>query len=250
MPRHHKNLNRLFVEVDLVVGSELKLDKPQTNYLLNVMRKKQGDELILFNGRDGAFLAQIADAHRKGATITLVELAAEQTPQSDLWYMFAPLKSARLDYMVQKATEMGVGHLLPVITQHTQLVGKLKHDKMVANAVEAAEQCEILNVPTVHQQVSLPDLLNQWDQLQPNRKLVFADEGAPAGGAANSLMEIKDQPVALLVGPEGGFSDAEREMLLAKPFCLPISLGPRILRADTAAVVALALIQSNIGDLR
>jgi len=250
MPRHNKHLNRLFVETDLADGQSVKMDKPQTNYLLNVMRKKEGDQLVLFNGRDGAFLAQISDAYRKGATIELVERIAEQTLASDLWYIFAPLKSARLDYMVQKATEMGVGHIQPVITQHTQLMGSLKIDKMRANAIEAAEQCEILSVPTVYDDLSLVKLIENWVNTQGSRKLIFADEAAPASGAAQSLMSIKDQPVALLIGPEGGFSTDERELLLSQEFCVPISLGPRILRADTAAVAALAIIQSNIGDLR
>ncbi|MCZ4271413.1 16S rRNA (uracil(1498)-N(3))-methyltransferase [Maritalea porphyrae] len=250
MPRHHKNLNRLFIDADLRVGKSFKLDMAQNNYLLNVMRKKEGDQIILFNGRDGAFLAEIAEAHRKGSTIAVIQAHAKQTPTSDLWYMFAPLKSGRLDYMVQKATEMGVGHLQPVITQHTQLVGSLKIDKIRANVIEAAEQCEILSVPKVHDQVSLVKLIEQWPTEHAGRKLVFADEGAPVDGAAPSLMEIKDQPIALLVGPEGGFSADERKLLLDQEFCVPISLGPRILRADTAAVAALAIIQSNIGDLR
>ncbi|MFT6658218.1 16S rRNA (uracil(1498)-N(3))-methyltransferase [Maritalea sp.] len=250
MPRHHKNLNRLFIEVDLRVGKPFKLDQPQTNYLLNVMRKKQGDQIVLFNGRDGAFLAEIAEAHRKGATVAAIKVLAAQTPAPDLWYMFAPLKSARLDYMVQKATEMGVGHLQPVITQHTQLVGALKIDKMRTHAIEAAEQCEVLNVPKVHDQLSLVQLIEQWEQVHQGRKLVFADESAPAEGASQRLLDIKDRPIALLIGPEGGFSGAERELLLSQEFCVPISLGPRILRADTAAVAALAIIQSNIGDLR
>lgn len=249
MPRHHKTLSRLFVEFDLAVGQTVKLDKAQTNYLLNVMRKKDGDALILFNGRDGAFLGEITDAHRKGATIALVECAAEQTPKSDLFYFFAPLKSARLDYMVQKATEMGAGHLQPVITQHTQ-VSRIKLDKMQANAIEAAEQCEILNVPTVHEEISLQKLLDEWDATHGERRLVFADEEAPVENAANDLMKIKDHPVGLLIGPEGGFSEDERALLRSKAFCVPISLGPRILRADTAAVAGLTIIQSNIGDLR
>jgi 16S rRNA (uracil1498-N3)-methyltransferase len=249
MPRHHKTLSRLFVEFDLAPGQSVKLDKPQTNYLLNVMRKKEGDALILFNGRDGAFYCEISDAHRKGASIEIVELAAEQTPKSDLWYFFAPLKSARLDYMVQKATEMGAGHLQPVITQHTQ-VNRIKLDKMQANAIEASEQCEILNVPQVHEEISLQKLLDEWDEMHGDRRLVFADEEAPSGSARDDLMNIKDFPVGLIIGPEGGFSTDEREMLRSKPYCVPISLGPRILRADTAAVAGLTIIQSIIGDLR
>lgn len=249
MPRHHKTLSRLYVEADLKVGEELKLDKAQTNYLLNVMRKKEGDKFVLFNGRDGAFLSEIADAHRKGATIDLVELAAEQSPASDLWYFFAPLKSARLDYMVQKATEMGVGHMQPILTQHTQ-TNRIKIDKMRAHAIEAAEQCEILNVPQVHEESTLDKLLDAWESDHKDRILIFADEEAPIEGAAKSLKEIEGKPIGLIIGPEGGFSEGERELLRGKPFCLPISLGPRILRADTAVVAALAIIQSNIGDLR
>jgi len=249
MPRHNKNLNRLFVDADLSVGHSIKLDKGQTNYLLNVMRKKEGDQLILFNGRHGAFLATITDAHRKGVTLELVELVSEQSEPSDLWYFFAPLKVGRLDYMMQKATEMGVGHLQPVMTQYTQNV-RLKFDKIEPNLIEAAEQCEILNIPKVHEQTKLNELLDNWSVNHKDRKLLFADEAAKSGNVVSDLSKIKDQPIALLIGPEGGFSDEERSALLSKDFCVPISLGPRILRADTAAVAGLAIVQSIIGDLR
>lgn len=249
MPRSHKTLPRLFVEAPLAAGARLELGRDHTNYLLTVLRMKQADGLVVFNGVDGAWMAKIVDDHRKGAILELVVQTQHQTPKSDLWFGFAPLKTGRLDYLVQKATEMGAGTIQPVITRFTQ-VSRLKTDKLLANVIEAAEQCEVLSVPTLAEEVSLADLIAGWQHKHGLRRLIFADESAPNHAPNTQLRDLDGLPVGILIGPEGGFSDDERQLLLAQPFVIPISLGPRILRADTAAVAALAVVQSIIGDWR
>lgn len=249
MPRTHKTLRRLFLDTDLATGAQVSLDKAQSNYLLNVLRKKSGDELIVFNGRHGAFMAAIAAASKREASLQLREQTAAQTPPNDLWFGFAPLKSARLDYTIQKATEMGVGFIQPIITQYTQ-VNRLKTDRMQANAIEAAEQCEVLSVPQILPETSLKALLDAWPDQHADRILILADEGETSTGPLQTLAERPAGRYGLLVGPEGGFSDEERTLLRAQSFVVPLSLGPRVLRADTASVAALALIQSSIGDWR
>lgn len=249
MPRTYKSFSRLFVANDLRPHESLTLGHDQTSYLLSVLRMKAGDSVILFNGRDGAWLAKITDPHRKGATLELVVQTAHQTEPSDLWFGFAPLKTGRLDYLVQKATEMGAGTIQPVITRYTQ-VSRLKADKLSANIIEAAEQCEVLTVPTLADEIDLADLLRDWRQAHGLRRLVVCDEAAPSASPIQTLSYLEGLPVGLLIGPEGGFSEEERQLLLAQPFVIPVSLGPRILRADTAAVAALALVQATIGDWR
>jgi 16S rRNA (uracil1498-N3)-methyltransferase len=249
MPRSHKTLSRLFIDAPLAAGASLELGREQTNYVLTVMRMKAGEALVVFNGRDGAWMARIADAHRKGAILEMVVQTEHQTPKSDLWFGFAPLKTGRLDYLVQKATEMGAGVIQPVITRYTQ-VQKIRGDKLVANVIEAAEQCEVLSVPEVPEEIGLTELLSHWQQTQGLRRLVFCDESAPNHSPVQQLRDLDGLPIGILVGPEGGFSDDERKLLLALGFVVPISLGPRILRADTAAVAALTVVQSIIGDWR
>ncbi|HHY48970.1 MAG TPA: 16S rRNA (uracil(1498)-N(3))-methyltransferase [Alphaproteobacteria bacterium] len=249
MPRAHKSLPRLFVGHALAEGEALSLDREQTNYLIAVLRLKAGDSIIVFNGRDGAWLARVADPSRKGARLELVVQTAHQTPPSDLWYGFAPLKTGRLDYLVQKATEMGAGTIQPVITRFTQ-VHRLKREKLVANVIEAAEQCEVLSVPVVAPEIALDALIAGWREAHGLRRLIVCDEAAPSSSPVSQLRMLDGLPVGLLVGPEGGFAEEERALLLAQDFVMPISLGPRILRADTAAVAALAVVQAIIGDWR
>lgn len=249
MPRTHKKLQRLFVEADLYAGLTLELNKSQANYLGAVLRQKAGRQIVIFNGRDGAWLAEIAEISRKSAAVSLIEQSAPQPAPVDLWYGFAPLKSARLDYVVQKAAEMGATKIQPVITAHTQ-VSKLKMDRLRANVIEAAEQCEVLQVPEMLAETSFSQLIETWTDLHGDRILIVADEDEAANSPVEKLSTLKHKNIGLLIGPEGGFSDEERALLTAQPFVFPISLGPRILRADTAAVAALAVIQSIIGDWR
>ena len=249
MPRDYKSFPRVYVEADLAAGRPVSLDADQANHLVNVLRLKEGDAAILFNGRDGAWLGKITKAGKKGATLDVVVQTAHQTSPSDLWFGFAPLKTGRLDYVVQKATEMGAGVIQPVITEFTQ-VRRLKADKLEAYALEAAQQCEVLTLPRIADEIDLKPLLAGWRSAQGLRRLLFADESAPAGSPVDTIGHLQGLPVGILVGPEGGFSDAERELLLAQDFVIPISLGPRILRADTAAVAALGLVQAIIGDWR
>lgn len=249
MPRSHATLPRLFVPHDLAPAAELTLDKEQSLYLAAVLRKSVGDEVVLFNGRDGAWLCRLTSDSKKSVALAVTEQIAPQTEGSDLWYGFAPLKNERLDYVVQKAVEMGAGTIQPVMTQFTQ-VHRLKTDRLHSNAIEAAEQCEVLSVPTIAPEITLERLLADWPQAQGARKLIFADEAEASSSPVDTLEAIRGAPVGLLIGPEGGFSQSEREKLRALPFVVPISLGPRILRADTAAVAAMAVIQAIIGDWR
>ncbi len=237
---------RLFVDGDLLAGARLAAEREQANYLLNVLRLKAGDTILVFNGRDGEWRARIAEANRKTCVLIVEELVREQAPLPDLHFLFAPLKHARLDYMVQKAVEMGAGKLRPVITQFTQ-VHRVNLDRMRANAIEAAEQCGILAIPEIEPPRKLPDVLAEWD---PARRLIFCDEAAEVANPADSLKNLPRGPTALLIGPEGGFSEEERANLLGRPYVTALSLGPRVLRADTAAVAALALVQAFIGDWR
>jgi len=249
MPRSHATLPRLHVDMPLADGVELTLGKDQVTHLVSVLRRTAGDRVVLFNGRDGAWLCQIAAASRKTAGLIPLERIAAQTPPSDLWYGFAPLKAARLDYMIQKATEMGAGIIQPVITRRTQ-ISRVKLERMRANALEAAEQCEVLSLPEIRDEIGLEALIASWAENEGDRVLVFADESTPSGSPADALRAVSGRRIGLLIGPEGGFDEKERALLMRQGFVLPISLGPRILRADTAAVAALAAIQSIIGDWR
>jgi 16S rRNA (uracil1498-N3)-methyltransferase len=237
---------RLFVESVLSVGARVDVGASQANYLLNVLRLKDGDAILLFNGRDGEWRARIAEAKRKTCRLAVEEKLREQTPLPDLHYLFAPLKHARLDYMVGKAVEMGAGRLSPVITEFTR-VARVNLERMQANVIEAAEQCGVIAIPPVDPPQKLGDALAAWDA---KRRLFFCDEAAPTASPAEALKSLPRNPAALLIGPEGGFSERERADLLKRPYVTALSLGPRILRADTAAVAALALVQSFIGDWR
>jgi 16S rRNA (uracil1498-N3)-methyltransferase len=248
MPRTHKSLPRLFVDAGLSAGATVELGKDQSNHLVNVLRLGEGDAAILFNGRHGAWMSRLMRTGKKGATLEVSVQTAHQTPPSDLWFGFAPLKAGRLDYLVQKATEMGAGTIQPVITKFTQ--ARTRPEKLAAYALEAAEQCEVLSVPTIAAEIALTPLVDGWRTTHGLRRLLFADEAAASASPVDQIGWLRGLPVGLLIGPEGGFSDEERELVLAQEFVVPISLGPRILRADTAAVAALTLVQAIIGDWR
>jgi 16S rRNA (uracil1498-N3)-methyltransferase len=239
-------LQRLFVKFKLEAGLECALGKDQAHYLGNVLRLKQDDRLLLFNGQDGEWCAAVSAIGRKGAQLRVEHQTRPQEAGPDLHFLFAPLKRARLDYVAQKATELGASVLRPVITRHT-VAERVKTDRLLANAIEAAEQCGILRVPDVMEPAKLAKLIDDWDQA---RLLIFADEAEPQASPIEALSGCHQGPIAVLVGPEGGFEREERAALLAKPFVLPISLGPRVMRADTAAVAALALVNAALGDWR
>jgi 16S rRNA (uracil1498-N3)-methyltransferase len=237
---------RLFVEAPLSVGASVACTPEQANYLVNVMRLAAGADILLFNGRDGEWRARLGDVGKRRCSLECVALVRPQRDGPDVHYVFAPLKHARLDYMVQKATELGVAHLQPVLTRRT-VAARVNLERMQANAIEAAEQCGVLRVPTVGEPVRLDALLKSWDA---KRRLVFGDESAPVASPLAALAGITNGPLAVLIGPEGGFDPAERAALLDSPFATPISLGPRVMRADTAAVAALALVNAALGDWR
>lgn len=242
------NAPRLFLDAPLAAGARLVLDRGQANYLLNVLRLSSGEIVLVFNGRDGEWRAQIQAQGRKSGELIVLERVREQTPRPDLLYLFAPLKHARLDYMVQKAVEMGAGALRPVFTRRTQST-RVNLERMRANAIEAAEQCGIITLPEVHPEQDLDAALAG---LEPDRILVFCDEGAEVANPYEALRNVRNNKgrLAVIVGPEGGFTDGERARVGAHESVVRISLGPRILRADTAAVAALAIVQSALGDWR
>jgi 16S rRNA (uracil1498-N3)-methyltransferase len=239
---------RLFVDAPLAEGAALPLNRAQANYLLNVLRLGAGDHVLVFNGRDGEWRAALSGEGRKRAELRPVEQTRPQTPLSDLLYLFAPLKHARLDYMVQKAVEMGAGALKPVFTARTQ-ASRVNLERMRANAVEAAEQCGILAVPAVLDAEPLAPALRA---IEDDRLVVFCDEDAPLTNPVRALEQVGNIPakLAVIVGPEGGFTEEERALVLGHPNSVRVSLGPRVLRADTAAVAVLALVGATLGDWR
>jgi 16S rRNA (uracil1498-N3)-methyltransferase len=244
--RANFRLQRLFVDTPLSSDTKHEVSSEQFNYLANVLRLEAGAKVLLFNGRDGEWLAEVNFPSRKKIVLEPVEQTRPQPEASDLHYLFAPLKVGRLDYLVQKAVEMGAGVLQPVMTQHVQ--GKIANlNRLRANVAEAAEQCGILSIPEVAEPRKLPDLLERWP---PDRRIIFCDESDEGQNPLPVLARVSERKLALLVGPEGGFSEDERTLLRSLPFVTAIPLGPRILRADTAAVAALAVIQAAIGDWR
>jgi 16S rRNA (uracil1498-N3)-methyltransferase len=225
------------------------LDQPQTHYLRHVLRLKGGDKVLVFNGQDGEWRATLSDSGRRAAGLTVQDCTRPQTAPIDLHYLFAPLKHERLDYMVQKAVELGASRLVPVITQHVQ-VARVNLDRMRANAIEAAEQCGILNLAEIAEPLTFDQMIAGRDA---GRLLVFCDEDADVKDPIEALAAHRTsgaRPLAVLIGPEGGFADAERATLLRLPNVVRLALGPRILRADTAAVAALALVGAVLVDWR
>jgi 16S rRNA (uracil1498-N3)-methyltransferase len=251
MPRYDFRSPRLCVDPALRAGTTVAPRAAQAHYLHNVLRLKTGDTVLAFNGRDGEWRARIAAGKRK-LTLEIEQQTRAQTGALDLHYLFAPLKHARLDYLIQKAVEMGVSRLQPVMTRHGQ-VTRVNLERMRANAIEAAEQCGILTLPEIEALRPLAEVIAARDSA---RLLVFCDEDAEVKDpiAALSAGRIPDRsapmPIAVLVGPEGGFAADERAALMKLPNTVRLALGPRILRADTAAVAALALVDAVLGDWR
>jgi len=246
MPEFDFRAPRLFVDAELEPGAVLALERDQSNYLGNVLRLAAGDRILVFNGRNGEWQAVIA-GRKRPETLTIIKQTRPQDGLPDLTYAFAPLKHARLDYMVQKAVEMGAARLQPVVTRFTQ-VARVNGERMRANVVEAAEQCGILTVAEVAEPVPLERFLASRDA---GRLLIFCDEAAEVANPLRALEQgAAGGGIDVLIGPEGGFADEERSLLLRQKPILRLSLGPRILRADTAAVAALALVQAALGDWR
>lgn len=239
---------RLYVDHPLGVEQTVPLDRDQAHYLFGVMRLAVGAAVLLFNGRDGEWRARVAEAGKRGGVLLCEAQTRPLTMPPDLWLLFAPIKKARTDFIVEKAAEMGAAQIMPVQTDYTN-ADRIRQDRLQAHAVEAAEQCGGTYVPQVTELVRLDRLLVDWPE---ERQLMFCDEAlaSAAGSAALAGLDRTDPPApwAILIGPEGGFSPAERTRLRALPFARPVRLGPRILRADTAAVAALTLWQQALGD--
>ncbi len=233
---------RLYLDQPLAPGQALPLGEAQANYLFNVMRLGKDALVKVFNGRDGEWLARVEHAAKRNGILRAEAQTAPLQAPPDLWLIFAPIRKARCDFIVEKAVELGVARLVPVQTRFTN--ERFREDKAMAHAIEAAEQCEATFVPPVDDLRTLERLLADWD---PARRILWADEGLQGQAA---LLQADPGPWAVLIGPEGGFAPEERDRLRACPFVTPISLGPRILRADTAAVAALTLWQSTLGDWR
>ncbi|MCK0068852.1 16S rRNA (uracil(1498)-N(3))-methyltransferase [Kordiimonas laminariae] len=238
---------RLFIETSLPGDGFITLEQDQSHYLANVMRLKAGAGLALFNGKDGEWAAEISDVKKRAVTVRITERVKEQIEEPDVWLVFAPIKKARIDFIAQKATELGAGHLHPVYTRRT-IVDRVKTERLHANAVEAAEQCERLTVPTVAEPEKLDKLLDNWPE---DRRIMFCDEdlsGRSAHQALAAQSNTTNEPWAIIIGPEGGFDENERNRIKSMPQTTVVSLGPRVLRADTAAMAALTLWQSALGD--
>jgi 16S rRNA (uracil1498-N3)-methyltransferase len=237
---------RLFVTGSLEPSAIVALDEGQTHYLLHVLRAKAGDRVLLFNGRDGEWQAEIGTAGKRAIALNVRAPTAPQMDVPDLWLLFAPVKKTPADSLTQKATELGVSKLHPVFTRRT-IVTRINQERLLANAIEAAEQSGRLTVPQIGGAVALDKMLSAWPR---GRSLFFCDEGGDARPLAQAAREMAAGPAAILTGPEGGFDPAERQSLRGLPFVMPVSLGPRILRADTAALAALSIWQSVRGDWR
>jgi 16S rRNA (uracil1498-N3)-methyltransferase len=240
---------RLYVPADLAAGRSVELSAAQAHYLRNVLRLAGGAEIALFNGRDGEFRGRIAAIDKGGCSIALEDQTRAHQAEPDLWLVFAPVKRARIDYLVEKATELGVSALHPVHTSRT-VVERVNVERLQANAIEAAEQTERLTVPVVHAPETLPALIARWPA---GRRLILCDERGQAPPIAEVVAGQREglsARAAVLIGPEGGFTESELDGLANLPFVNPVSLGPRVLRADTAALAALAIVQAIAGDWR
>lgn len=235
---------RLYVDTALGEGLRVAPTEQQAHYLIHVMRARKGDRVCLFNGTDGEWLAQLSELSKRNCVLHCERKIASQTRDPDVWLCFAPIKKTPADSLVQKATELGVRVLQPVFTRRT-IVTRVNLERMRANAIEAAEQSGRLSIPETREPLSLEKLLSSWPV---ERRLIFCDEGGGAMPIATALSHESEVPLAILTGPEGGFDPPESEALRRSTFVVPVSLGPRILRADTAALAALAIWQSICGD--
>lgn len=238
---------RLFVDAEVTTGTTVTLDKEQAHYLGHVMRRSAGDRVEIFNGRTDSMVAEITEIGRKSASLQVMRTCNFFQQSPDIWFLFAPVKRTRLDFMAQKATELGARKIQPVDTEFCQ-VSRVNLDRLSANAIEAAEQTGRLDIPEIGPFASLSAVLADWPS---DRHLLFCDEALAGDTGFNPVQQLSATPLqkaGLLIGPEGGFSDAERQMIKQIPLLRPLSLGPRILRSDTAALAALSLFQAVCGD--
>lgn len=235
---------RLYCPERLHQHSTLTLPAKTVHYLMTVLRVRAGEKLLVFNAGDGEWLGEIAQATKKSVTVNLLSQTREARPTPDLWLLFAPIKAGRVDFLVEKATELGASALYPVNTDYTN-ASRVNHERLLAQATEAAEQCERFDVPTLHDFQPLTTALSTWPA---DRKLLYCDESGGGQPISAALKTLKSEKLAVLVGPEGGFSPKERDWLKRQPYTVPVGLGPRILRAETAALAALVCIQSQCGD--
>jgi 16S rRNA (uracil1498-N3)-methyltransferase len=243
MSQFQPGVTRLFVEAPLASGETVDLDEGRAHKLRHVLRLSPGAEVMLFNGRDGEWLARIGDLKKRSARLDVVRQIRPQTPEPDIWLLFAPIKGERIDGVAEKATELGVSALLPVSTERT-VVARINRERLLAHAVAAAEQCRRLSVPAVAKLRPLAEALADWPA---KRRLLLADETGASPPLATSLRGMSP-PLAVLIGPEGGFAASELDDLKKRSFVIAVGLGPRILRADTAAVAALSIAQALAGD--
>ncbi len=237
---------RLYVNAELLKNQITTLEKDQSHYLAKVMRVKEGDKVALFNGKQGEWLAQVEEAKKKAVSLKLIEQSRPQQDEPDVWLCFAPVKYGKIDFLAQKATELGASKLVPVQTKRT-IVNRVKHERLVANAIEAAEQSERLTVPKVEAMQTFDGFLADWPQ---DRLLIVADETGGGEPPHELLSVLRASKLAILIGPEGGFAPEEIKRISMHPGARKLSLGPRILRADTAALAALTCVQALCGDWR
>ncbi|MEI7668791.1 MAG: 16S rRNA (uracil(1498)-N(3))-methyltransferase [Pseudomonadota bacterium] len=235
---------RIYVNSPLIEQNYLPTDEKQAHYLATVLRLKIGDKSCVFNGKDGEFIAEITEIHKKSITIFLKEQSSEQRNSPDLWLLSAPLKNSKAEFIVEKATELGISCYIPVKTRYS-IVSSVNEDKLVIAAIEASEQCERLDIPEIKPIIPLMKLLSEWDN---ERIIIYGDESGKGEPANIALSKLKRGKYAVLIGPEGGFSEEELILLESLPFAVAISMGERIMRADTATIAALALVQSHLGD--
>jgi len=239
------SLIRLFVDQPLSQGAIVTLSANNLHYLKNVMRKKIADNFMVFNGRDGEYRVEITLLEKKHGEVIILEQTRKQEEEPNIWLVFAPIKHGKIDNMVQNATQLGVANFWPMITSRTN-IDKVRSERLMANMIEAAEQCERLTVPTLQQAGKLPDIINQWPG---DRKIILCDETGSGESAGDLLAKLsKDDKYAIFIGPEGGFTKDELDSLRKLSCVTSIGLGPRILKAETAAIAAVTLWQSYLGD--